>query len=300
MVGGYLGVEATLCAKNSWEANARMQSAVTLRGQADGMLGIDAYGNGAKGRVMAYGAQMVSVIPQGGAALELQLCGKLGGQGSADTEFAGLIDGGDPIVALLSDLGRSLSTTRLASAASTMNMNGARSGQALDALAGLSLSNLPFGGGGAQSYLNALPLPSDLRSAINQPSRILGEAAAAGQYAVSQLCGNTLRVGEFAQAVSAGCDLRDDVPTPAEVVGIISGLNGLPATLGTLQTSMGAVETTVSSLNGRVASVCNTVGGMTNGRIAVPSRSVTILGTAYTTFPGFNAPLFPSIGAPVC
>lgn len=280
-------VEGSICAKYAWEADARFRSAVTLRGQADGMVGVDAYGNGGKGRISAYGGQMVSVIPAGGAAVEATYCTKLVGQTAveADAGVGVTLDVSDPVVSLLDDLTQSVGTTRLTNAASARSMSGARVGQALDALSGFSMSSLPFGGGGgASSLINALPLPQDMSTALNDPSSIFSQAGDAAQFAIDQVCGPALRVGEFAAVVAAGCDLRSQVPPPATVIDIISGLDGLPSTVSGLETSM--------------ASVCGAMGSITPQRLTIPSRSVTILSTSYTTFPGYDARLFPGLSAP--
>jgi len=179
-------------------------------------------------------------------------------------------------------------------------MTGARAGQALDALSSLSMSNLPFGGGGASALINSLPLPDDIRGMINDPSRVFTRASSAGQFAIDRLCSSTLRVGEFADVVSAGCTLRNQVPSPQEVIGILSGLEGLPTTLQTVNTSLGTMQTSLGGLDAAMASVCNRVGSITGANLIIPSRSITILGNSYTTFPGYSAPLFPTLGAPSC
>ena len=121
---------------------------------------------------------------------------------------------------------------------------------------------------------------------LNDPSGLFGQASEAATYAVDQICGQALLVGEFANLVQAGCDLRDQVPAPSTVIDIFSGLDGLPGQVQTLQTAM--------------SSVCNTVGNITGKQLVIPSRSITILGNDYTTFPGYSAPLFPGFAQPNC
>lgn len=297
-VSGYTQLEASLCGTYAMEGDARFQSNVTLRGQADGMLGVDAFGNGATGRVLAYGGQIVSVIPGGGVSLALEVCGKVVGE--AGIEGAASVDATDPVIALLQGLAENVNTNSLIQGAVGRNMTGARAGQALDALSSLSMSNLPFGGGGASALINSLPLPDDIRGMINDPSRVFTRASSAGQFAIDRLCSSTLRVGEFADVVSAGCTLRNQVPSPQEVIGILSGLEGLPTTLQTVNTSLGTMQTSLGSLDAAMASVCNRVGSITGANLIIPSRSITILGNSYTTFPGYSSPLFPTMGAPSC
>lgn len=103
---------------------------------------------------------------------------------------------------------------------------------------------------------------------------------------MDQICGSGLAVGEFATLVQSGCDLRDQVPAPATVIDIFSGLDGLSANVSSLQTAM--------------SSVCGTVGSVTSKTLVIPSRTITILGNTYPTFPGYSAPLFPGLPAPSC
>jgi len=279
-------LEASLCGKYGIEADARMRSSVTLRGTGIGTLGVDGYGNGAKGQVQAFGGQMVSVIPQGGVSGEFQICAKLEGHGGVDAGVGATIDVSDPVLALLNDLTSSVGTGGLTTMASTRGMSGGNASTALNALTNFNVSDLAFGGGGAASLVNSLPLPTGLADLVNNPSGILGKASDAATYAVDQICGTTLRVGEFADLVQAGCDLRSTVPPPSDVISIFSGLNGLAPAVQSLQTAM--------------SSVCSKVGSVTNASINIPPRTVTILGTTYTTFPGYSAALFPSISAPSC
>ncbi|MGD8870346.1 MAG: hypothetical protein PVJ80_02090 [Gemmatimonadota bacterium] len=292
-LSGSAVLEASLCGAISPKAVARFRSSVTLRGQAEGMLGVDAYGNGATGELKAFSGQMVSLIPSGGVSGQLQLCAKLSGGGTVGTGAsgsgegpAGVIDPSDPVYTLLRGITENVGTSGLSSLASGLGMDGSRLGTALDAMSSFSLSQAPFGGGGASGLVNALPLPSDLASTLNNPSGIFDQASEAATYAVDQICGQALRVGEFADLVQSGCDLRDQVPAPGTVIDIFSGLDGLPGQVQTLQTAMG--------------SVCNTVGSITDKTLVIPSRSITILGNDYTTFPGYSAALFPGFAHPNC
>ncbi|MGD8602596.1 MAG: hypothetical protein PVF19_14690, partial [Gemmatimonadota bacterium] len=67
-LSGSAVLEASLCGAISPKAVARFRSSVTLRGQAEGMLGVDAYGNGATGELKAFSGQMVSLMPSGGVS----------------------------------------------------------------------------------------------------------------------------------------------------------------------------------------------------------------------------------------
>lgn len=293
-VGGSAVLEASICGTATTKANARFRSSVTLRGQGDGMLGVDGYGNGATGRIQAFGGQMVSVIPSGGTSGHVQLCAKLTGGGGVSTGSssasadgpAGVIDPADPVHALLEELTESVGTSGLSDFASARNMDGSRLGQALGAMSSFSLSDVPFGGGGAANLVNTLPLPSGMATLLNDPSSVLDQAAEAATYAVDQVCGSALQVGEFADLVQSGCDLRDQVPAPGTVIDIFSGLDG--------------VAPSIASLEAGLSSVCNTVDSVLDQDIDIAGRSITILNNTYTTFQGYEADLFPGLAAPNC
>ncbi|MFW6010286.1 MAG: hypothetical protein ACOC9H_00050 [Gemmatimonadota bacterium] len=67
-----------------------------------------------------------------------------------------------------------------------------------------------------------------------------------------------------------------------------------------MESSLTTVECTLASVEAGSSSVCNTVGHATNQRISIPDRPVDILGTTYTTFPGYSADLFPALAQPNC
>lgn len=149
-----------------------------------------------------------------------------------------------------------------------------------------------FSGGGSPALMGALPIPPDMRALMENPRGLLSdEAGPVASSSVDLLCDPALQVGEFAALLSSGCDLRDQVPPPAEVIDVIGNLDSFHTSLNTFESSFASLESTVGG-------VCSTLTGVTAQNLHIPSRSVTILGTSYTTFPGYSAPLFPSLGAP--
>lgn len=298
--GASAAIEGSICHKTSLGGSANYQAAFDLRGQADGMLGVDAYGNGANATLRAYLTQKLDAQVKPGASLEMQICGKLSGHTGVDGGVS--IDPTDPIITALQDLTASVSSSQLASAASTVDMTGSRAGQALDLLTSLSPSEVSssFSGGGTSALVGALPMPAQMRTRIEDPQSVLTEARTIGESSVDLLCDQRLQVGEFATLLASGCDLRDQVPAPGDVIDIISGLDGIQMTLNSFDSSLTTLENSMASLDGAVSNVCSTVGSVTGQILTIPPRTVTILGTTYTTFPGYSAALFPSIGAPSC
>ena len=78
------------------------------------------------------------------------------------------------------------------------------------------------------------------------------------------------------------------MPSGTTLIGILNGLDGLPATVGTLQSSM--------------SQVCNTLGTMVPETLSIPAVVVTFpLGIGpIETFPGYSRRLFPGLAAPSC
>jgi hypothetical protein len=290
-VGGQAQLEGSLCFQYGWQAAARFHSAITLRGRGDATVGVDGYGNGGTANIDAFGGQSIGVMPQGGASANLQVCAKLSGQAGINSAAAGAgpnMQVTDATKTLLQNLIASVGSDQLAAAASARNMSGPRAAQALSALTSLSTGDLPFGGAGAASLVGALPLPADMSALLSDPSKILDKAAAAGAYAVDRICDQKLFTGEFAGKLNDACNLRNQMPSGTTLIGILNGLDGLPATVGTLQSSM--------------TQVCNTLGTMTPETLSIPAVTVTFpLGIGpIQTFPGYSRRLFPGLSAPSC
>jgi len=298
--GASAAIEGSVCYKTGIAADAGFETSFDLRGQADGMLGVDAYGNGANATLRAKVEQKLPIGVKGGGGLEMQLCGKLTGQTGVEGGLS--IDATDPLVSALQDLTSSVGTAQLANAASTVDLNGSRASQGLNALTSLSPSGISSSltGGGTSALASALPLPPDMRTRIEDPRSILTEAGTIAESSVDLLCDPSLQVGEFTTLLSSGCDLRDQVPAPADVIDIITGLDGIQLTLDSFDSSLTTVQSSLASVQSGLSSVCNTVGNVTGQRLNIPSRSITILGNSYTTFPGYSADLFPALGAPNC
>lgn len=290
-VGGLAQLEGSLCFQYGWQAAARFHSAITLRGRGDAMVGVDGYGNGGTANIDAFGGQSIGVLPQGGAATTLQVCAKLSGEGginAAPSATGPNLQVTDATKTLLQNLIASVGSDQLAAAASARSMTGPRAAQALSALTSLSTGDLPFGGAGAASLVGALPLPADMSALLADPSKILDKAADAGAYAVGRICDQKLFTGEFAGKLNDACNLRSQMPSGTTLIGILNGLDGLPATLGTLQSSM--------------SQVCNTLGTMVPETLSIPAVVVTFpLGIGpIETFPGYSRRLFPGLAVPSC
>lgn len=289
-------LEASLCGNFAFQADGKLESSLSLWGGGEGMLGVDAYGNGAKGLVRGFATQDVKVVPAGGASLTLQLCAKgTGGLAFAGSPMASGAAG--PIAravtvpgaaeALLRNVLQSIPADNLAAAATRLGMDGSRLGQAVDAVASFSLADLQFGSGGAANLLNALPIPADITNMLRNPETILQRAAQASQFAIDRVCGQTLFTGEFAQRASQACDLRGQVPSGQALIGILQGLDGLPTTLGGLREDL--------------LDACGAVNAMRPARVTIPSKTVTFpagIGDV-EVFPGFDRALFPGLSA-VC
>jgi len=284
-------LEASLCGNFAFQADGKLESSLSLWGGGEGMLGVDAYGNGAKGLVRGFAVQDVKVVPAGGASLTLQLCAK----GTGGLAFASPMASGSAVAAaapvpgsaetLLRNVLQSVPADNLAAAATRLGMDGSRLGRAVDAVASFSLADLQFGSGGAANLLNALPIPADITNMLRNPELILQRAAQASQFAIDRVCGQTLFTGEFAQRALQACDLRGRVPSGEALIGILQGLDGLPTTLGGLRTDL--------------LQACGVVNAMRPTRVTIPSKTVTFpLGIGdVEVFPGFDRALFPGLGA---
>jgi hypothetical protein len=290
-VGGAAQLEGSICVQYGFAAAARFHSAITLRGRGDAKVGVDAYGNGGVASINAFGGQSIGIMPQGGLSATLQACAKLSGTAGLNTAAGGAgsnLQVTDETKTLLQNLVASVGSSQLAAAASARNMTGPRVAQALNALTSLSAGDLPLGGGGAASFVGALPLPGDMSEMLTNPSRILDKAADAGAYAVARICDQKLLTGEFAGKLDDACNLRSDMPSGTTLMNILQGLDGLPTTVGTLQNSMDRV--------------CNTLGTMTPATFSIPAMYVDFplgIGTVQT-FPGYSRRLFPGLSAPSC
>jgi len=298
------GYEGSLCVQNEWGADAEVQSSLSLWGGGEGMAGVDAYGNGAKGEVRGFATADTKVIPGGGAKVTLEICGKVnpsvqvtnappataGGSPSlaqmSGTDLPSDPHLSGPGVTLIRNALQAVSLDQIAAAASRLGMDGSRLGRALNAVSNFSLSDLPFGRGAGTALLNSLPMPADVATLVQNPENILQKAADASQFAVDKLCSQTLFTGEFAQRASQACNLRDQVPSPSGLVPMLQGLNGLPQT--------------VTGLRNDLSSACSAINSMRTAKVSIPAEKVDFplgIGTV-TTFPGFSQTLFPNVKSP--
>ena len=285
-------MEASLCGNFAFQADGKLESSLSLWGGGEGMLGVDAYGNGAKGLVRGFATQDVKVVPAGGASLTLQLCAKgTGGLAFAPSPKAtgGSVAALAPVPGsaetLLRNVLQSVPADNLAAAATRLGMDGSRLGRAVDAVASFSLADLQFGSGGAASLLSALPIPADITNMLRNPETILQRAAQASQFAIDRVCGQTLFTGEFAQRALQACNLRGQVPSAQALIGILQGLDGLPTTLGGLREDL--------------QEACGVVNQMRPARVTIPSKTVSFpapIGDV-EVFPGFDRALFPGLAA---
>lgn len=124
----------------------------------------------------------------------------------------------------------------------------------------------------------AVPLPSGIASAIDNPASFLTSSPQLTQFASQMRCdASVYESGSiFRDAQTRLCSLN--VPSAESYIGILNGLNGLP--------------TTVSSLQSGLLTTCNRLNTLIPQTINIPSWSVTIIGTTYNVFPGYNARLF--------
>lgn len=300
----YTQLEGSVCYSHTLAARTRLHSQVTLKATGGGTLGVDAYGNGATGQLAAVGVQSIGFMPEGRGSLQMQLCGKLTGQLGLDADAGASVTltESSPLVQALMDVMANVNTSDLAGAASTRSMSGSNLSTGLNALANLSSGQMQFGsvGGGAAQLVQALPLPDDIRNLVLDPSTIFNQASSAASYATDQLCGQALRVGAFADVVDTGCDLRDQMPSPATVAQVFSSLDGLPTTLGALQGDLNTLQGSVGTLQVAMNNMCNSLGDVTQRQLTIPARTIEILGQSYTTFPGYSARLFPGMPRPSC
>ena len=287
-------VEASVCGNFAFQADGKLESSLSLWGGGEGMLGVDAYGNGAKGLVRGFATQDVKLVPAGGASLTLQICAK----GTGGAEFfqsptasgaAAPIAGAAPVPGAAADMLRNLLQSvpadNLAAAATRLGMDGSRLGRAVDAVSSFSLADLQFGGGGAATLLNALPIPPDIANVVRNPETILQRAAQATQFAIDRVCSQTMFTGEFAQRALQACNLRGQVPSGQALIGILQGLDGLP--------------TTISGIRSDLVEACGVVNAMRPARVTIPPASVTFpapIGDVQV-FPGFDRALFPGLAA---
>ncbi|HXV86397.1 MAG TPA: hypothetical protein VD793_06845 [Gemmatimonadales bacterium] len=284
---GSIGVqlEAQLCFERSRKLTGEAESKVQVDGQGTGTVGVDAEGNGAKGMVNGTARQVVQLKPSAEWDFKSTICGK----GYGERDLGSLRD----IVTGLLD---AVTGSALATAATSTDMTGTRMSTSLNSVAGLSMSQFGFGAGGAADLVNSLPLPSDLADLLQNPAGILQRAAEAGQYAIDQLCSQTLFTGSFAERASAACDLRDELNV-GQVVTLLQNLGSLPGAVSGLESGLASLGSTVTGISNDVTSACNTLNSMRVKNLSIPSYRVTILSTEYTVFPGYNQPLFPGLAA---
>lgn len=286
-----LATEASVCFSYQFAADAKMESKVRMTGQGVAGAGVDAYGNGAVAAVGLQALQELHFVPGGNAALQLQVCGKMGTERSAGpptatsgvSRVAAAPPTGGPAQQLLSAALQSLPPDQLAAAATMFRMEGSRMRQGLDLVTGFSLADLPFGRGATGSLIDALPLPADVASLARNPENLLQKAADAGRYALDRLCDQQLFTGEFAQRASQACNLRDDAPSVSELIDIVDELDGLPGQ--------------ISSLNNRLSDACATVRNELVPRtVVIPETEITKTGVVVGVFPQTTIRPFSGLG----
>jgi hypothetical protein len=268
-------LEAAICFERSRRLTAEAESKIRLEGRGRGNVGIDAYGNGAQAFVLGLAGQVVQGKPSADWNFKATICGK----GYGESDVGALRDAVAGIV-------QSVSADHLATVASALDMNGTRMNSSLDVVPTLSMSQFGFGTGVGADLLASLPLPSDLSSLLADPNSLLGRASDAADYALARLCDQSFFTGDFAQRASEGCSLRDQL-SPAQVVGIVQGLDSLPVTL--------------SLYGANLSSLCTGFNTISPQRLVIPSYTVNFpLGIGdVMVFPGYNQRLFPNQG-PVC
>jgi hypothetical protein len=274
---GTIGVqlEATVCFERSRKLTAEGKTWIELNGRGMGNVGVDAYGNGAQAFVLGMAGQVI----EGKPAAEWDFKGTICAKGYGDRDLGSLRD-------IVGGIVESVSASQLASVASAVDMSGSRMSTSLNAVPSLSMSQFSFGSGMGADLIASLPLPADLAALLADPGVLLGRATEAAQYAIDRLCDQSLFTGDFAQRAADACALRDEL-TPAQVIGIIRGLDGLP--------------TTISQIGTDLSSVCDGFNAIRTRRLVIPSYSVDFplgIGTV-EVFPGYNQLLFPNQGA-VC
>lgn len=286
-----LSTEASVCLTYQFVADAKMESKVRMTGQGVAGAGVDAYGNGAVAAVGLQALQELHFVPGGNAALQLQVCGKMGTErsGGPSSGTSGPVHSAaappapGPAQQLLTAALQSLPPDQLAAAAAKFRMEGPRMRQGLDLVTGFSLADLPFGRGATGALIDALPLPPDLASLARNPGDLIQKAGEAGQYAVDRLCDQRLFTGEFAQRASQACSLRDDAPSVPELIEIVDDLDGLP--------------NQITTLDNRLSSACGTVRDeLVSRSVVIPETEITKTGVVVGIFPRTVVQPFAGLG----
>lgn len=127
---------------------------------------------------------------------------------------------------------------------------------------------------------SALPLPNGLLGAIDNPVSLLGNSPELTAFAEGLRCNPSAFPGGsvFADAQSRLCSLT--IPSAETYIGILNGLDGLPSAVASLDTGL--------------QTVCAKVNTLLPTQIDINPVSVSILGTSYQVFPGYDAYLFPN------
>ncbi|MGH7530359.1 MAG: hypothetical protein ACREMN_08265 [Gemmatimonadales bacterium] len=287
-----LATEASVCFSYEFAADAQMESKVRMTGAGVAGAGVDAYGNGAVAAVGLQALQELKVVPGGNAALQLQVCGKMGTERSGQdpnatsgvTRVAAAAPAPSQAQQLLSAALDALPPDQLAAAARMFRMEGSRMRQGLDLVTAFSLADLPFGRGASGSLIDVLPLPMDVANLIRNPEDLLDKAGEAGQYAIDRLCDQRLFTGQFAQRASEACDLRDEAPSVPELIDIVDQLDGLP--------------NRISAVDDRLSSACTTVRDeLVPQTVVIPQTNITKTGVVVGVFPRTTIRPFAGLGA---
>jgi hypothetical protein len=254
---------------------------------------VEVAGTGAKARLTALAQEVAKFLPGGAMKLKIEVCGKLGGGGNVATPLRAAqlasvpasLKSSSALQTLLESVLASGAADKMATAANALHMDGSHISQGLDAISTLAAGDLPFGSGAAARLIGILPLPPGIASFISNPASILQKAPEALQYAINQLCSQNLFGGELSQVAASACSLRNQVPSGAQFLSILQGLNGLPTTIGSIK----------SDLQG----ACSAVKAILPAKVTIPSESVDFplgIGTVQV-FPGFSKSLFTGIAA---
>jgi hypothetical protein len=294
IASGGVQLEAQLCFERSRGLTGEAESKVQVDGEGTGTVGVDAYGNGAKGTVVGTARQVAQVKPKAQWDFKGIICGKAYGELSPPAASGAAAPADlSALRGILEGMLDAVSGDALATVATATDITGSRMSSALNSVSGLSMSQFAFGRGAASDLVSSLPLPADLATLLEDPSSILSRAVEAGQYAIDRLCSQTLFTGDFAERAQQACDRRNDLPVN-RVVDIVQDLEGLPATVSELGSDL-------ASIGLDVGSACGGVNSMRTRVLTVGSHSVTFplgIGTV-ETFPGFSRALFPGMDA-VC
>jgi len=223
--------------------------------------------------VLAVGRGRASIGP---SALEAEAMAEAKVDLNLDGAYSAGLEGGvTASVCVSADLGLDLIAvgTELRSQLESMGVTGAAITNLINRAQPPATVNFASVSGAVES---ALPVPSGLQTVFANPATVLRDSPALAQFALDSRCDPSFfPSGAFSDTQSRMCALSPSIPTAEDYIGIVTSLSVLPQ-----QTS---------DLTLGLASVCGTVNTIRNrDAFSIPSRSISIAGTTYTTFPGFT------------